>query len=158
MYKCRPIISDDFPTICSFPLDNGEVFFISPKLQPPLTVEKFKEVTKERLMPTVLVFGDEKVCGYCNFYNLEEGNKVWLGSVIVSPEFRGKGSAEFLIQNMMTIAKKELNVKELHLVCHNINTRGLMFYTKMGFKPYDVVKRANLQGQIIGGILMKVKL
>ncbi|MEX2461685.1 MAG: GNAT family N-acetyltransferase [Paenibacillaceae bacterium] len=158
MYKCRPVSSDDFDRICTFPRDAKEVFFMSPKLQYPLMVEHLKEATKDRRKQTVLIDENGQVSGYANIYNLEEGKLCWLGNVIISPDFRGKGAAEYLIRAMIDFAKDELNVKELHLVCHNVNTRGLMFYSKLGFKPYDIAKRTNPQGQTIAGIMMKVDL
>ncbi|CAN7285437.1 hypothetical protein LJR153_001406 [Paenibacillus sp. LjRoot153] len=57
---------------------------------------------------------------------------------------------------MVAKVKDELNVQELHLVCHNVNTRGLIFYTKLGFKPYLVEKKTNHTGQTIAGIRMKL--
>ncbi|WP_445667475.1 GNAT family N-acetyltransferase [Paenibacillus sp. FSL H8-0034] len=59
--------------------------------------------------------------------------------------FRGKGAAEYLIGSMMFTAKDELHVKALHLVCHNTNTRALMFYTKLNFKPYEITMRTDKQ-------------
>ncbi|MNR69270.1 hypothetical protein D3C85_1944000 [compost metagenome] len=49
-------------------------------------------------------------------------------------------------------------MKELHLVCHNVNTRGLIFYSKLGFKPYLIEKKTNHLGQTIAGIRMMLAL
>jgi RimJ/RimL family protein N-acetyltransferase len=96
-----------------------------------------------------------QVSGYANFYNVEE-DKCWLGNFIISPEYRGKGGAEYLIRHMLRLAREELRLQELHLICHNINTRALLFYTRVGFKPYEVGSRTAHQGSTIAGIHMKI--
>ncbi|RXT03818.1 N-acetyltransferase [Ammoniphilus sp. CFH 90114] len=156
MFQSRPVSLEDFNLICTFPRNEEETFFMSPRANYPLSVEQLMDLTKERCGQTVIMDEAGQVCGYANLYNVEEGSLCWLGSVIVSPDYRGKGAAEFLIREMMSIAKDEFHVKEVHLVCHNPNTRGLMFYSRMGFKPYDVVKRTNSEGEIIAGIPMKI--
>lgn len=66
----------------------------------------------------------------CLFPQSEE-DSFWLGNVIVSPEYRGKGASEYLINVM-------LEKETLRLACHNTNSRGLAFYSKYGFKPFDI--------------------
>jgi ribosomal protein S18 acetylase RimI-like enzyme len=58
--------------------------------------------------------------------------------VIIDPEHRGKGAGRYLIDVMTERAKEELKVTELRLVCHNTNTRALVLYYKVGFKPFDI--------------------
>lgn len=158
MYSYRNATLADYSTICDFPKDSSEVFFMSPKLQYPLTSEQLVQATKDRMNQTVVLDEHQLVIGYANFYQLQEHDLFWLGNVIISPNFRGNGAAEYLIQTMMTTAKDELKLRELHLVCHNVNTRGLLFYSRLGFKPYDISIRTDPQGTTIAGILMKVDL
>ncbi|MFB5681393.1 GNAT family N-acetyltransferase [Paenibacillus terreus] len=154
IFSCRQVTAQDFDVISTFPRSEQELFFISPKLRYPLTASQLEEIAKERRCPTVLVC-DGHVHGYANFYNAEE-DKCWLGNFIISPEYRGKGAAEFLIRHMMGLARVELKVQELHLICHNINTRALLFYTRLGFKPYEIGTRAEHQGTTVAGIHMKI--
>lgn len=154
MYSCRPVTAPDFEVISTFPRSEQELFFISPKLRFPLAAGQLEEIAKERRCPTILV-SDGLVSGYANFYNVEE-DKCWLGNFIISPDYRGKGGAEFLIRHMMGQAREELKMQELHLICHNINTRALLFYARLGFKPYEIGTRAEHQGSTIAGIHMKI--
>jgi RimJ/RimL family protein N-acetyltransferase len=157
MYSYRPAISMDYPIICTFPQNAEELFYMYPRGTFPLTVEQIKETSESRLYPTVLLHND-KVIGYANIYDSDEQKRYWLGNVIVSKEYRGKGAAESLIQTMKSLAKNELNATTLYLVCHNNNLRGLLFYSKLEFKPFDIVKLKGLTGQPLAGIDMKAEL
>ncbi|WP_376769506.1 GNAT family N-acetyltransferase [Paenibacillus plantarum] len=156
IFTCRSASNEDFQTISSFPRNAEELYYMSPLLQFPLTSEQLVESTKNRLKQTVVVDEKGQIRGYANIYGLEVDKHCWLGNVIVSPAARGTGAAETLIRTMIAKAKDELEVQELHLVCHNVNTRGLLFYTKLGFKPYLVEKKTNHTGQTIAGIRMKL--
>ena len=123
----------------------------------PLTVQQIEESLKTRWKPTVVMHNDI-VVGYSNFYGYEEGELCWLGNFVVSSLFRGKGAAEFLIKSMMRIAKDELKVPLLQLGCHSTNIRGLLFYSKLKFKPIDLFKVVGYQGQIAVAIEMRVDL
>lgn len=158
MYSYRNATLADYSTICDFPQDSLEVFFMSPKLKYPLTSEQLEKAAKDRINPTVILNAHEQVIGYANFYNQQENDFYWLGNVIVSPDYRGKGAAEFLICTMMLAAKDTLKLRELHLICHNVNTKGILFYSRLGFKPYDIVKRTGPDETPIAGILMKIDL
>ncbi|MEK3717651.1 GNAT family N-acetyltransferase [Paenibacillus sp. FSL R7-0333] len=157
MYTCRKANFEDLSKICDFPISEEEVFFMSPKLQYPLTVDHFNEVIKDRMNQTTIEYNGE-ICGFASVYNVENNNKCWLGTVIVSPSFRNKGAAEFLVKDIIRVVEKELSIKELHLVCHNINTRGLMFYSRLGFTPYEIEKRITPSGEIFAAIKMKLEL
>lgn len=158
MYSYRKATLADYSTICEFPKESLEVFFMSPKLEYPLTSEQLVQAAKDRINSTVILNEHEQVIGYANFYKQQENEFYWLGNVIVSPDYRGKGAAEFLIWTMMSAAKDTFKLRELHLVCHNVNTKGILFYSRLGFKPYDIVKRRDPQGTSIAGVLMKVDL
>jgi hypothetical protein len=58
----------------------------------------------------------------------------------------------------MTIAKKELELKKMKLMCHNINTKALLFYNKLGFKPFDMKTMNDKNGNQIAGIKMGIDL
>ncbi|UQZ87641.1 Acetyltransferase (GNAT) family protein [Paenibacillus konkukensis] len=98
--------------------------------------EEMEEVAAQRYNATVITCGAE-VVGYGNLYNVTEGKHCYLGNVIIAPTYRGKGAAAYFINVMKQLAKQERQVKQLRLMCHNINTRALLFYRSMGFKPFD---------------------
>jgi len=135
-----------------------EVFFMSPKLEYPLTSDQLEQAAQGREKLTVILNEYEQVIGYANLYYQQEQDLYWLGNVIVSPDDRGKGAAEFLIRTMLASAKEDLKLRELHLVCHNVNTKGMLLYSRLGFKPYEIVKRTGPQESTIAGIFMKIEL
>ena len=80
------------------------------------------------------------ICGFpqtSNLYN-RSGHACWLGNVIVSPGHRGRGAGEFLLHAMMHKAKENYGVRELYLSCHHANSRGLAFYHKHSFRPFEL--------------------
>lgn len=153
MYRYRPLQLIDLETLCSFPQNKEELYFMFPKAEYPLTPDQIREVVKHRLEPTVILFNQE-VVSYANLYD-HDGESCWLGNVIVSSDYRGKGVSQYLIGIMETIAKQKLKVKKLKLVCHNTNTRGILFYKKHGFKPFDISTRVKPSGEYIAGIHME---
>ncbi len=158
MFECRPVQSEDYPVISTFPRDEEELFYMFPKASYPLTPDQIETNSNNRLHPTVVVSDDNKVAGYANLYGQEDGDRCWLGNVIISPDFRGTSAAGTLIQHMVSFARDELKVKFLNLCCHNSNMRALFFYTRLGFKPYEIVKLEGRQGQAIAGVYMRMEL
>ncbi|WP_235918278.1 GNAT family N-acetyltransferase [Paenibacillus lutrae] len=61
-----------------------------PKGTYPLTSQQLEEEALRRKCPTVLTCSGE-IAGYANLYDSAE-NACWLGNVIVSPAFRGRGA------------------------------------------------------------------
>ncbi len=51
---------------------------------------------------------------------------------------------------MEDIGKKKYNVSELHLSCFDANTSGLLLYTKLGYKPYEIEKYINKEKRSLG--------
>ncbi|MCU6795113.1 GNAT family N-acetyltransferase [Paenibacillus sp. WQ 127069] len=156
MFSHRPLQENDLDAICSLPQNEEELYFMFPKAVYPLTPEQIVEAVKNRLEPTVILC-DHIVVSYANFYD-NDCESCWLGNVIVSSDYRGKGVSQFLIDTMESIAKQNLKVKKLKLVCHNTNTRGILFYKKYGFKPFDISVRVKPSGEFIAGIHMEKKL
>ncbi|MNI19577.1 Acetyltransferase (GNAT) family protein [compost metagenome] len=137
MLSYRRLISEDLDSICTFPANREELFYVSPKFRYPLTPEQITQVLEGRLSPTVIVDGDlHQPLAYSNLYDKDEERRTcWLGNVIVSREHRGSGVSSFLLESMMKQARKEHNIHTLKLYCHNTNTRALLFYCKHGFIP-----------------------
>lgn len=157
MFTYRSLEPDDYPVISEFPQNELELFSMFPSGKYPLTPEQIAESAKNRWYPTV-VLHENKVIGYANFYGLEEKIKCFLGNVIVAPPYRGKGASTALINEMIRKAKEELKVGKLQLVCHNTNITGLLFYKKIGFKPFDLTPMKNHLGETIVGISMELEL
>lgn len=138
MYFQRSLENRDLETISSFPESQEELFYISPKFNYPLTPDQILNLVKDRFEPTVIIDKSiHEAVAYANIYKDEEGS-FWLGNVIVSPRFRGKGASQYLLNVMLDKAKSNLNIEVLKLACHSTNSRGLAFYSKHGFKPFDI--------------------
>ncbi|MGM0885306.1 MAG: N-acetyltransferase family protein [Bacillota bacterium] len=157
MFTYRSLEPDDYPVISAFPQNELELFSMFPAGKYPLTPEQIAESAKTRWYPTV-VLHENKVVGYANFYGLEETIKCFLGNVIIAPSYRGKGASAALINEMIRQAKEELRVGKLQLICHNTNIAGLLFYKKLGFKPFDLTPMKNHLGETIVGISMELEL
>jgi RimJ/RimL family protein N-acetyltransferase len=154
MFTYRNVNQEDFNTIVTFPENKVESFYMFPRGVFPLDPKHLFEVSKTRILPTVIESNRELI-GYSNLYDLVEGDNCWLGNVIINPIYRGKGAGRYLIEVMIDRARKELEVKELQLVCHNTNTRALVLYYKLGFKPFDIKIVDDYDNNEIAGIKMK---
>jgi ribosomal protein S18 acetylase RimI-like enzyme len=137
MISHKDLTKDDLETICSFPQNTEELFYISPKFEYPLTPDQILKLSENRASPTVIIDSKfNKPIAYVNLYDLNnEDSSCCLGNVIVSQEYRGKGISEYLINTMMDKAINEHGLRKMKLYCHNTNTRALIFYCKQGFKP-----------------------
>lgn len=157
MFKFRHADQEDFSIIATMPQNQEELFFMYPKGKFPISAENLKEVASRRFSPTVITHMDE-VVGYCNFYEVNKGRDCWLGNVIIHPDFRSKSAGAFLLKTMKDIACTKYNARELKVVCHNTNTRALLFYHKHGFKPFDMKQVEDYKGNKLVGILMSTTL
>jgi GNAT superfamily N-acetyltransferase len=157
LFTFRDVYTEDFTIISTFPQSESELFYMFPKGKFPLEPEQLIDAATERLLPTVILM-NHNVIGYSNFYDLSVERDCWLGNVIIDPRFRGHGAGAYLIQSMKERAKNELKVKELKLVCHNVNTTALLFYFKQGFKPFDMKIIQDHNNHSIAGIKMSLEL
>jgi N-acetylglutamate synthase-like GNAT family acetyltransferase len=156
-FSFRNAVRDDFDAIARFPQNRWEAYFMYPRGKYPADPDELFEVAQKRWIPTVIET-DGEVVAYGNIYDLTAGESAWLGNVIVNPGYRRSGAGTYLIQTMKKRAKEELRIKELKLVCHNINTGALFFYKNQGFHPFDIKSMTGLDHQDIAGIMMKVEL
>ncbi|MGG1519419.1 GNAT family N-acetyltransferase [Paenibacillus oryzisoli] len=157
VFSCRAARPEDYPLICTFPQNAQELFYMYPAGKFPLTPEQLAAAVKERWKPTV-VLADGEVAGYANLYGLVEQAECYLGNVIVAAAYRSRGAASELIGRMITQARDELNVPKLKLVCHHTNMPALLFYKKLGFRPFDLRTMKGLAGETVVGLLMEMDL
>ena len=150
----RVLQNDDLDTICKFPRNAEELFFMFPKAEYPLTVTQLEETLKNRFDPTVILYNEE-IVGYANFYEVEENYYCSIGNVIIKPDYRNKGIGQYLINTMENIALQKYKVSEYRLSCFNTNTNGILLYSKLGYKPFDIEKWENKDGHPLALIRMK---
>lgn len=138
----RPVTADDLKTICSFPLDARELFFMFPKAQYPLTEAQLSNAIAQRFDSTVFEIGNS-VVGFANFYRADTGGICCIGNVIVAQEARGKGVATFIVETMTALAFDRHAASEVQISCFNENTAGLLLYPKLGFLPFAIEERVS---------------
>jgi len=152
----RTIEKRDFETICSFPQNLEELFFMFPKAEYPLTVNQLETAVENRFDSTVILY-DKEIVGFANFYEINRNDYCSIGNVIVKSSFRKKGIGRFLIETMESIGVEKYNVSEFRLSCFNTNTNGLLLYSKLGYEPYEIEERINRENEILALIKMKRK-
>jgi ribosomal protein S18 acetylase RimI-like enzyme len=139
-FKIRPVVDSDIDLICSFPQNVEELYFMYPKAEYPLTHSQLQDAIETRSDSMVLE-NDQNIIGFANFYQWETSGQCSIGNVIIAPSSRGFGAGKRLIHEMMKIAKSKHNANEIAISCFNKNTDGLIFYHKLGFKPYEIKPR-----------------
>ncbi|WP_335945817.1 GNAT family protein [Pseudomonas sp. G166] len=136
----RPVKADDVKTICRFPLNAQELFYMFPKAQYPLTETQLFNAITQRFDSTI-VETDDGIVGFANFYRAETGGVCCIGNVIVAQEARGQGVATFLVETMTALAFDRYNATQVQISCFNENTAGLLLYPKLGFLPFAIEER-----------------
>lgn len=150
----RPIKIFDLEKICQLPQNKEELFFMFPKADYPLSVEQLEAIVINRSDSTVILY-DNEIVGFANFYEVKENNYCSIGNVIISSDFRNKGIGKYLIETMESIALKKYNVREIHISCFNMNTKGILLYSKLGYIPYEIEERLNKEESKVALIKMK---
>jgi len=160
-FDFRPATKTDLTEILHFPLDQAELFYFFPSATYPLTLKQLEKQLSNRHKSTVMLENStcqkNKIIGFVNFYNVENRNIAFIGNLIIKPDKRAQGLGKKLVQTMIITGFKQLNLKEVHLSCYNKNTRALLFYERLGFKPYAIEKRQDFNDQPVDLIHMKVK-
>ncbi|MFD0616550.1 GNAT family N-acetyltransferase [Paenibacillus sp. GCM10027629] len=159
MVTHRDLLDKDVARICTFPQNAVESFYASPKFRYPWTPDQVMKVVEQRRSPTVVVDSEDKTIAYSNLYDFElEEGCCWLGNVLVSPAYRGKAVASFLVEVMMKRARDEHGCTRMKLYCHNTNTKALLLYSKLGFRPCGSKIVLNHEGKSIVAIEMEKNL
>lgn len=150
----RALQETDFEKVCALPQNEEELFFMFPRAEYPLTIHQLKEAIASRYDSTVIIKEGE-VVGFANFYEVVENRYCSIGNVIVSPKYRSEGIGDFLIRAMEHIGIEKYNVSEFHLSCFNNNTKGILLYSKLSYKPYETEKRFDKENNPVALIKMK---
>lgn len=152
----RPVEEKDILSICGFPQNEEELFFLSPKSEFPLTPVQLLNAISQRSDSTVVEYNGN-VVAFANFYRWQQGGRCSIGNVIVSPTVRGKGVGRYLIEQMINLAFSMHQATEVTISCFNQNTEALLFYPKLGFKPFAVEERQDKNNKQIALIHMKLR-
>ena len=150
----RSVEIPDLEIICKLPQNEEELFFMFPKADYPLSVEQLQTVVENRSDSTVILL-DNKIVGFANFHEVKENNYCSIGNVIISSDFRNKGIGKYLIETMESIALEKYNIREMHISCFNMNTKGILLYSKLGYLPYEIEERLDKEESKVALIKMK---
>lgn len=142
----RPAGKHDLPLVCSFPTSAEELFYLFPRASFPLTPEQLMAAVEERRDSTIVV-SDEQPVAFANFYRWERGGACVLGNVIVAPHMRGRGVGRYLIDAMLDLAFVSHEADDVLVSCFNRNTGGLLFYSRLGFRPFLIEPRVDYLGR-----------
>ncbi len=140
MFHHRPLEEKDIPTICELPQNADELFYMFPRATYPLTASQLSEALETRHDSTVIEM-DGEVVGFANFSQCKFRGRCSLGNVIIAPKARSKGVGRYMITSMMGIAFDKHEATELIASCYNHNVPGLLFYPRMGFRPYAIEEK-----------------
>lgn len=154
MFANRPVKEEDLDTICRFPSNEKELFFMFPASDYPLTKEQLRIAIAKRYESTVILL-DNRVAGFANFYLLQPGEVCHIGNVIIDPSLRGRGAGAYLLRTMIGIARDKYRIPRIVLVCHHNNLPALLLYTKLGFKPFSISKIENKHGGPVAAISLE---
>jgi RimJ/RimL family protein N-acetyltransferase len=138
MYTIRPIEDRDLDTIIGFFAEEKDLRYSFPEAPYPLTKEFLQQSIDTRSDSSVVVRNGAPVA-FANLFNIVHGEECTIGNVIVDKKQRRKGAAQFLIHAMVDIAVKRYHVGRVIVPCWSENTAGLMLYSRLGFRPYDVI-------------------
>ena len=151
----------DLAEIVNFPQDRAELFYFFPSATYPLTLEQLEKQLSERHESMVMLENSslkkKEIIGFANFYNVENRNIAFIGNIIIRPDKRGQGLGRKLVQTMIISGFEQFNLREVHLSCYRQNTPALLFYKQLGFKPYAIETRQDLNNQSTELIHLKVK-
>jgi len=131
----RPIVEDDFQTLCDLIPSEEELFWVYAHGKYPLTIPQVRRLVDNRMEPTVMLH-DDRVVGFADFYSYRKARSVFIGNVVIAPSMRGQGLGKRLVCRMIDRALRGLDLPLVKLHVYNRNLRALIMYGAMGFVPY----------------------
>ncbi|MEB0076442.1 GNAT family N-acetyltransferase [Pseudomonas sp. CCI3.2] len=156
MFLHRPLEEKDIAVICDFPQSADELFYMFSKARYPLTPAQLSDAIESRSDSTVIEM-DGQVVGFANLSRWEFRGRCSLGNVIIKPGNRSRGVGSYLIGCMMDIAFDKHEAHELTASCFNHNVPGLLFYPKLGFRPFSIEERVDKHGARVALINLRVE-
>ena len=116
--------------------------YMDPKVVPylgfdPMPIEEFQPIFRE-LVASRCFFGYEVSGELAGFYKAcrhpgRASHVAYLGSLAVAPKFQGLGVAHTMVTEAIETLRS-LGAKRVELIVESDNTRGLSFYTRLGFE------------------------
>ncbi|KPY75294.1 GNAT family acetyltransferase [Pseudomonas syringae pv. syringae] len=155
MFTHRPLEEKDVPLICELPQNADELFYMFPRATYPLTASQLSQALETRHDSTVIEM-DGEVVGFANFSQCNFRGRCSLGNVIIAPKARSRGVGRFMITTMMGIAFDKHEATEMVASCYNHNVPGLLFYPRMGFRPFHIEEKRDKRGERVALIHLRL--
>ncbi|MGH8223911.1 MAG: GNAT family N-acetyltransferase [Woeseiaceae bacterium] len=144
----RKVSPDDYQAICDLMPDQEELFLIYAQGKHPLTVKQVEALVKKRMEPTVMLV-DGRVAGFVNFYGYRDKRSVFIGNVVVDASLRGRGFGKRLVGHMIDLAFHKYDLPRVKLHVYDRNLGALLFYNRLGFKPYNMKEKKDFKGRSV---------
>jgi ribosomal protein S18 acetylase RimI-like enzyme len=153
----REATPEDYAAIVRLLPSEEELFLVYPRGKHPFSREQVCELAQQRLDLTVMV-NDGEVIGFADLYDLQPGEWVFIGNLIIDRAFRGKGHGRRLIGHMEHLARDKHRLPQARISVFNPNTPALLLYSGLGYVPYAIERRQDPCGTHIGLIHMRKSL
>ena len=151
----RPLLAEDLRAVCNLIRDQEELFLLYPKGSFPLTVEQLGHMLDRRVEPTVLSISG-RIAGFAAFYRLRRTKSIFIGNVVVAPGLRGQGLGKKLVKHMCELAFTKYDLPQVKISVFSQNTKALLLYASLGFKPYAIRAKRDLAGNPVALISLKL--
>jgi ribosomal protein S18 acetylase RimI-like enzyme len=129
-----------------------ELYLVAPTASYPWDIAQLEEISTHRKNLTVCVI-DGAVAAFANMYDVIPHDTAFIGNVIVADQFKGMGIGKALCHHMIKLSVFEYNAVP-HISVFSKNSKALLLYARIGFIPYEVEARKNLNGETIAVIKM----
>ena len=142
----RPLRAEDVESICAFAQSTEELFFMFPQATFPLTPDQVREAARLSHDPTVAVM-DGRVAGYVDFGEVQAKQFCALGNLAVSPGYRSREVAAYLVGAMVQSAMTRYAVRFVRASCFSHDKAAYQLLHEFGFRPADLAQRLGPDGE-----------
>ena len=144
---------EHFAAITQLVSSPDELYLVYPSGQYPWTLEQLEKLAAIRSDFTVCSV-DGAVVAFANLYNVVSEKSAFIGNVIVADAYKGRGIGKRLAQYMTDLCITKYAAVP-HLSVFSFNTRAMLMYHHLGFEPYALEERKNLQGESVALVHMR---
>ncbi|MBT3053249.1 MAG: GNAT family N-acetyltransferase [Candidatus Thiodiazotropha sp. (ex Codakia orbicularis)] len=121
-----------------------ELFLVFPSGSWPFDKAQLERLSRERRDFTV-VLDNGQVIGFANLYTSIAGDRYFIGNLVISDAYRGKGIGRRLVRHMCDRIFDRY-ASTVYISVFTDNTPALLLYASLGFMPYDIERRTTPKG------------
>ncbi|MBT3045302.1 MAG: GNAT family N-acetyltransferase [Candidatus Thiodiazotropha sp. (ex Codakia orbicularis)] len=121
-----------------------ELFLVFPSGTWPFDKAQLERLSRERRDFTV-VLDTGRVIGFANLYTSIAGDRYFIGNLVISDAYRGKGIGRRLVRHMCDRIFDRY-ASTVYISVFTDNTPALLLYASLGFMPYDIERRTTPKG------------